>query len=232
MGAASRPLAERMGSDGYTTLEQLEEHYPGGEDPMGALNYVWFQYQWMRLAAEMFSADGEGGLVRFWNCFPTVSGSMAPLTPQQFPERFAAGWSLPKPEPFLDYFLPLVAHDACSRQPLAADARGHAEIGDMFRRLFALLPDMVATPQHWAISGEMVFIESACAGTLGGRPFWFLVSDRFELSGGQIAARLSTFDCAAMVLALWARPRAWGGRPASARSRRRRRLRQIRAQSV
>jgi hypothetical protein len=36
---------------------------------MGALNYVWYQYRWQRLAAEMFEVDGEDGLVRFWNCF-------------------------------------------------------------------------------------------------------------------------------------------------------------------
>jgi hypothetical protein len=44
---------------------------------MSALNYVWYQYQyqyqyqyrWQRLAARMFDADGEDGLIRFWNCF-------------------------------------------------------------------------------------------------------------------------------------------------------------------
>jgi len=36
---------------------------------MSPLNYVWFQYRWLRLAARMFEADGEDGLVRFWACF-------------------------------------------------------------------------------------------------------------------------------------------------------------------
>jgi hypothetical protein len=36
---------------------------------MSALNYVWFQYRWQRLVARMFDADGEDGLVRFWDCF-------------------------------------------------------------------------------------------------------------------------------------------------------------------
>jgi hypothetical protein len=35
---------------------------------MSPLNYVWYQYRWQRIAAEMFEADGEDGLVRFWDC--------------------------------------------------------------------------------------------------------------------------------------------------------------------
>jgi hypothetical protein len=36
---------------------------------MSPLNYIWCQHRWLRLAARMFGADGEDGLVRFWNCF-------------------------------------------------------------------------------------------------------------------------------------------------------------------
>jgi hypothetical protein len=69
VGAGSRRLAARMRSEGCSTLEELQAHYTGGDDPMGPLNYVWFQYRWQRLAAEMFRADGEAGLRRFWECF-------------------------------------------------------------------------------------------------------------------------------------------------------------------
>ena len=69
VGAQSRRLAARMRAEGYSTLEELEAHYTGGDQPMSALNYVWYQHRWLRLAARMFDADGEDGLVRFWNCF-------------------------------------------------------------------------------------------------------------------------------------------------------------------
>ncbi len=69
VGAGSDGLATRMRTEGYTTLEELEAHYTGGEDPMSALNYVWFQYRWQRLAAELFARDGEAVLQRFWTCF-------------------------------------------------------------------------------------------------------------------------------------------------------------------
>jgi hypothetical protein len=61
-----------MRAEGYSTLEDLEAHYPSGEQPMSPLNYVWYQYRWQRLAAKMFEADGEDGLIRLWDCFHAV----------------------------------------------------------------------------------------------------------------------------------------------------------------
>ena len=68
VGAGSPRLDARMRAEGYTTLDELQAHYTGGDHPMSPLNYVWYQYRWQRLAAQMFDADGEGGLVRFWDC--------------------------------------------------------------------------------------------------------------------------------------------------------------------
>jgi hypothetical protein len=89
VGAGSRKLAARMHAEGYTTVEEFEAHYTGGDHPMRPLNYVWFQYRWQRLAARMFDADGEDGLVRFWDCFhamnrldgseATAAAALAPL---------------------------------------------------------------------------------------------------------------------------------------------------------
>jgi hypothetical protein len=64
----------RMRAEGYSTLEELEAHYTGGDQPMSPLNYVWYQYRWLRLAARMFGADGEDGLVRFWRYFRATDG--------------------------------------------------------------------------------------------------------------------------------------------------------------
>jgi hypothetical protein len=88
VGAASRKLAARMRAEGYSTLDELQAHYAGSADPISPLNYVWFQYRWQRLAAQMFDADGEDGLVRFWDCFhatdrlnsgEATAASLAPL---------------------------------------------------------------------------------------------------------------------------------------------------------
>lgn len=88
VGAASRKLTARMRAEGYSTLDELQAHYTGSDDPMNPLNYVWFQYRWQRLAAKMFEADGVDGLVRFWECFhatdrvnshDATAASLAPL---------------------------------------------------------------------------------------------------------------------------------------------------------
>jgi hypothetical protein len=88
VGAESPTLAARMRAEGYSTLEELEAHYTGGDQPMSPLNYVWFQYRWQRLAAKIFLVDGEDGLTRFWDCFhatdrvpagQATAASMAPL---------------------------------------------------------------------------------------------------------------------------------------------------------
>jgi hypothetical protein len=69
VGTQSPQLDDRMRAQGYSTLEDLEAHYTGGDDPMSPLNYVWYQYRWQRIAAEMFAVDGEDGLVRLWDYF-------------------------------------------------------------------------------------------------------------------------------------------------------------------
>ena len=104
VGAGSRRLAARMRAEGYSTLEELETHYTGGENPMDPLNYVWYQYRWMRLVAKMFEVDGEDGLVRFWDCFHSTdrvnaseatAASLAPLlTTEVSPTlgRAVRGW--------------------------------------------------------------------------------------------------------------------------------------------
>jgi hypothetical protein len=88
VGATSRELAARMRAEGYSTLEELQAHYTGGDDSMDPLNYVWYQHRWLRLAAKMFEVDGEDGLVRFWRCFHSTdrvdaseatAASLAPL---------------------------------------------------------------------------------------------------------------------------------------------------------
>ncbi len=72
VGAGSRRLGARMHAEGYSTLEEFEAHYPGRDEPMSPLNYVWFQYRFQRLVARMFDAEGDDGLVRFWDCFHAI----------------------------------------------------------------------------------------------------------------------------------------------------------------
>jgi limonene-1,2-epoxide hydrolase len=131
------------------------------------------------------------------------------MRPDEFPTLFTHGWALPKPDAFLEYFLPLISTDAVFVQPGFADAKGHAQIAQTFRRLFTLFPDLRATPQRSAAAGDTVFIESACAATAGRRMVRFEVCDRFVIRDDKIVLRRSYTDPTSMIFALGRSPSGW-----------------------
>jgi hypothetical protein len=53
-----------MRAEGYSTPEELEAPYTGGDQPMSPLNYVWYQYRWSRLAAKMLRTEVSATLGR------------------------------------------------------------------------------------------------------------------------------------------------------------------------
>ncbi len=71
VGATSSRLDERVAAEGFTTLEDLEAHYTGGDSPMSPLNYVWYQYRWQRIAAAVYLADGDAALRKLFLAFQT-----------------------------------------------------------------------------------------------------------------------------------------------------------------
>ena len=131
------------------------------------------------------------------------------MTPDEFPEVFARGWALPKPDAFLDYFLPLISPTATFTQPMFPTAHGHQEITRLFRGMFTLMPDMTAIPIRSSAQGDTVFIESDCSATLGGKPVRVPVCDRFTIQQGQIIERRSYSDPLPLTLATLRRPTAW-----------------------
>jgi ketosteroid isomerase-like protein len=139
------------------------------------------------------------------------------MTPEEFPALFAAGWLLPKPEPFLAHFLPMIAADATFTQPSEPEACGYAEIERLFRRVFALIPDLVARPQRSAVNADTVFIESECDGTLANTPIHFSACDRFVIRDAKIVERRSYMDPTAILGVVIRRPSSW---PRAIRARR------------
>jgi ketosteroid isomerase-like protein len=139
------------------------------------------------------------------------------ITPAELPAAFAQGWVLSKPDAFLDFFMPLVHEDAVFIQPMLAEARGHAQIDAMFRRLFRLMPEFVAVPRRCAVEGDVVFIESQCVAAVAGTRVRFVVCDRFVLADGRICERRTFFDPSPVVRVLARRPWLW---PRALRSRR------------
>jgi SnoaL-like domain len=131
------------------------------------------------------------------------------MTPEELPAVFGQGWALPKPQPFLDHFLPLIHPQATFTQPMFSVAHGPAEVERMFRRLFTLLPDLIATPRRSAVSDDVVFIESDCTGTLGAKAISFSVCDRFVIRDGKLFDRCSYSDPRPVLGAVLRRPSTW-----------------------
>jgi SnoaL-like domain len=131
------------------------------------------------------------------------------VTPEDFPSVFAHGWGLPKPEPFLDYFRPLIHDRATFTQPMFPDAHGPGEIESMFRRLFVLFPDLVATPRRSAARDDIVFIESDCTATLNTNPIGFPVCDLFVIEDGKVFERRSYSNPLPVLRAVFRRPSSW-----------------------
>ncbi len=131
------------------------------------------------------------------------------MTPEEFPAVFTHGWALPKPDAFLDYFLPMIASDATFAQPALPDAHGHKQIAQMFRRLFILFPDLTAIPDCSAVAGDTVIIASTCATTIGRRVVHFDVCDRFVIRDGKIVRRQSYSDPTPTTFQLVRHPSAW-----------------------
>lgn len=135
----------------------------------------------------------------------------AELSPEQFPALFAEGWALPKPQPFLEHFMPLFHAEARFVQPFFPEAHGQAEIERLFRRLFIQLPGMTVAPRSWAVNGDTVFIESECSATLAGKPVGFDLCDRFTIVEGKVTERVSFSDSLPLLLSALRRPASWPG---------------------
>jgi hypothetical protein len=98
VGAADRGLTARIHATGISALDAFEEHYAGSRDQMSTQNYLWFQYRFQRLAADVFEADGQDALVRFWRLFrdrrapaQTDAASLAPVLAEHVSAELGAG---------------------------------------------------------------------------------------------------------------------------------------------
>jgi limonene-1,2-epoxide hydrolase len=142
------------------------------------------------------------------------------LTPAAFPEVFAHGWALPKPEGFLNHFRPLLDPDACFVQPLFPAARGVTEIEQLFRALFGVLPDLTLTVTGAAATNDAVYIESVCTATIASEHIAFDVCDRFRFRDGRILERHSYSNPIPILTATLRHPSAWRAAGRAIRPRR------------
>ncbi len=129
---------------------------------------------------------------------------------------FEEGWRAPDgAEGLAAHFAPMVAPDFRMIQPQIPDAFGREGLLEFARPLFALIGDLHATVDSWAVRDDVALIEITLSGMLGGEPVSFQAVDRITLRDGVAIERRSYLDPAPLIATVLRRPRSW---PAFARS--------------
>jgi predicted SnoaL-like aldol condensation-catalyzing enzyme len=127
---------------------------------------------------------------------------------EDFVRFFAEGWKQPKPQGFLDHFLPRVHPEARFDQPVLPPVAGPAGFETSFRELFAAFPDYLVTVDDWATRGDVVFIGITHRLSGPGGASWRGV-DEIVLEDGLIRERIAHFDSLATLPVALRAPRAW-----------------------
>jgi hypothetical protein len=94
-------------------------------------------------------------------------------------------------------------------QPLFDAVTGERGMRELFEGIFALIPDLHAELDHWAVNQGVALIEFTLTGTIGGKPIRVRGVDRMQLDGEKLVMRETYFDPLPLLLALLTRPRAW-----------------------
>lgn len=85
---------------------------------------------------------------------------------------------------------------------------GHERAAVLWRRLFALIPDLRGEVISWGHRVGVVYIELRLHGTLARRPVEWVTLDRIRLEAGKVRHRTACFDPLPLIGALARRPAA------------------------
>ncbi len=156
----------------------------------------------------------------------TRAPSLAAEHPEErYVARWQQAWSYGRQEPCLtEHAATIRDEQTLYVQPLFDAVTGEEGMRAMFGRIFALIPDLRAELNHWAIDRDSAFIEFTLIGTLGGKQISWRAVDRMKLDGEKLVTRETYYDPLPMLIALLGRPRAW---PRVLRVRTRPRLRPL-----
>lgn len=103
----------------------------------------------------------------------------------------------------------LVHPDYHAVQSQAPDAHGPDGFLDLFKRVYALVPDLRGEVLYTNVFDDGVYIEVRLSGTLGGKPVTWDACDRFRFAGGLVIGRTTYLDPLPLFSAVARRPRAW-----------------------
>lgn len=140
-----------------------------------------------------------------------ATGTVAATDAETWVRGFEEGWRSPDgPDGLARHFGPMVDPDVRLIQPQMPLLVGREGLLEGFAKpLFALIPDVHAVVEDWAVRGDVAFIEIRLEGTLGGKPIALRVVDRITLRDGVAVERGSYTDPLPLLAAVLRRPRAW-----------------------
>ena len=141
----------------------------------------------------------------------TAQTSAEPRLAEEWVAEFIEGWREPDGgEAKARHFERIIDPRVRLIQPQMPDLVGHEEFRSGFiAPMFALMPDLHATVERWAVRGDTALIELSIQGTLGGRPAAMRVVDRVTIRDGLAVERESYGDPTPLLLTAVRRPRAW-----------------------
>jgi ketosteroid isomerase-like protein len=143
---------------------------------------------------------------------PTIGpASRADTSAQEWVAGFAEGWRAPSgPDAFAAHFRKMLGPEIRLIQPQLPTLVGHRAFEEQFvKPLFALIGDLHADVERWAVREDTLYIELTLRGTLAGRPLSWRACDRVTLRDGVAVERESYFDPAPLIAAIAKTPRAW-----------------------
>ena len=133
-------------------------------------------------------------------------------TTEDWVREFTEGWRDPRgADRFIAHFRELLDERVRLIQPQLATVVGRDAFAERFvRPLFALIPDLRADVDRWAVNGEQAFIEITLRGTLGGRrPISWRACDRITVRDGVAVERETYCDPLPLIVATARTPSAW-----------------------
>ncbi len=158
------------------------------------------------VAHETIAATTNEATSATTNGVPSSTGSPE----ERYVARWLQGWSYGASQRCLDEHATTI-FDEHTRyiQPLFDAVTGEQGMRELFEGIFALIPDLRAELDHWAVNEGVALIEFTLTGTIGGKPIRVRGVDRMQLDGEKLVLRESYFDPLPLLIALLTRPRAW-----------------------
>jgi hypothetical protein len=135
--------------------------------------------------------------------------STGPSDAERFVRSLSEAWRSPSPAGLMEGVRPLFAPTVRLTQPLMPSTTGLGGFERGFAGLSALVPNLRGRVVHWAVSGEVLYVEFELTGMVGRRHLRLRTCDRIVLREGVAIERHVFMDLMPLLRLLATQPRTW-----------------------